>query len=177
MFTGITRGTFPVTRIERKPDLLRYEVDLGELAAGLELGASVSIDGVCQTVVAMDDGCATFEAINETLDRTTLTELEEGTRVSAERSFRVGDEIGGHEVSGHVIGTGTVVQATRGGDVCDLRIRVPASYSFWDLHVAIQDSMGWLDYHLHEFRVLDPRSLGGPQTSGPHTRIAPKPRR
>ena len=51
------------------------------------------------------------------------------------------------------------------------RIRVPASYSFWDLHVAIQDSMGWLDYHLHEFRVLDPRSgtimkLGIPDDEG-----------
>jgi hypothetical protein len=51
------------------------------------------------------------------------------------------------------------------------RIRVPASYSFWDLHVAIQDSMGWLDYHLHEFRVLDPRSgtimkLGLPDDEG-----------
>lgn len=51
------------------------------------------------------------------------------------------------------------------------RIRVPASYSFWDLHVAIQDSMGWLDYHLHEFRVLHPRSgtmlkLGIPDDEG-----------
>lgn len=51
------------------------------------------------------------------------------------------------------------------------RIRVPATYSFWDLHVAIQDAMGWLDYHLHEFRVLDPRSgtvmkLGIPDPEG-----------
>jgi riboflavin synthase len=112
MYTGITRGTFEVTQVERAPDLVTYEVDLGErLAAGLEPGASVSIDGVCQTVVRVRVGRATFQAIKETLDLTTLGTLSEGDRVAVERSARVGDEIGGHDVAGHVIGTGEIVAA------------------------------------------------------------------
>ena len=129
MFTGITRGTFPVVQIARKPDLLRYWLELPDsLVQGLALGASVAIDGVCQTVVAIEDGRVVFEAIKETLERTTLDGLQEGRLVSVERSFRVGDEIGGHEVSGHVTGTGTIEQAHHEGDVHQLTIGVPAEW-------------------------------------------------
>ena len=129
MFTGITRGTFEVTRLERAPDLLTFEVDLGNLlSAGLEIGASVLIDGVCQTVTEIAGTRVRFQAIRETLDRTTLGDLVEGGRVSVERSARVGDEIGGHDVSGHVTGTGHVSQICREGDVCDVRIEVPAAW-------------------------------------------------
>lgn len=129
MYTGITRGTFEVTRVERAPDLLTFDVALGpDLCDGLEPGASVSIDGVCQTVVAIRDGKVTFQAIRETLDRTTLGGLRVGARVAVERSARVGDEIGGHEVAGHVIGTGEIDSVRRGGHVCDLTIAVPKSW-------------------------------------------------
>jgi riboflavin synthase len=129
MFTGITRGTFEVTRLERAPDLLTFEVDLGNLlSAGLEIGASVLIDGVCQTVTEIAGTRVRFQAIRETLDRTTLGDLVEGGRVSVERSARVGDEIGGHDVSGHVTGTGRVSQIRREGDVCDVRIEVPEAW-------------------------------------------------
>lgn len=128
MFTGITRGTYEVTAIERGPGLLRYRLDLGAYGEGLERGASVSIDGVCQTVAAIGPGGLWFDAIEETLRRTTLGALEVGQLVSVERSARVGDEIGGHDVSGHVIGTGTVAtRAEQGGDV-RLQIAVPAAW-------------------------------------------------
>ena len=129
MFTGITRGLYGVTRVERAADLLTFEVDLGEtLSLGLEVGASVLIDGVCQTVVRTAGERATFQAIQETLARTTLGDLEEGALVSVERSARVGDEIGGHDVSGHVTGTGEIAGARHDGDVCDLTIRVSPSW-------------------------------------------------
>lgn len=129
MFTGITRGTFEVTQLERAPDLLTFEVDLGkDLSAGLQIGASVLIDGVCQTVTEIAGTRVRFQAIRETLDRTTLGDLVEGRQVSAERSARVGDEIGGHDVSGHVTGTGRVSQIRREGDVCDVRIEVPEAW-------------------------------------------------
>jgi riboflavin synthase len=129
MYTGITRGTFPVTRAERSDDLLRFVVELPtELVDGLQLGASVSIDGVCQTVVAVDGAAVTFEAIQETLRLTTLGALKQGDVVAVERSARVGDEIGGHEVAGHVIGMGTVESVHNAGDVHDLRIGVPGSW-------------------------------------------------
>jgi riboflavin synthase len=109
MFSGITQGTAPVVAVHRQPLLLSYEVELPEhLVGGLQLGASVAVDGVCQTVVALEHRRAKFEAIEETLRRTTLDQLQRGDRVSVERSLRMGDEIGGHLVTGHVIGTGLV---------------------------------------------------------------------
>jgi riboflavin synthase len=146
MYTGITRGTFPVVRVERRPDLLRFAVALpDELLSGLDLGASVSIDGVCQTVVALEGREATFEAMRETLDRTTLSTLEPHTLVSVERSARIGDELGGHEVAGHVIGTGEVVDVLSRGDVHRARIAVPN---------------GWMKYILPKgFIAVDGSSL------------------
>ena len=144
MYTGITRGTFEVTRVERKPGLLTYEVELSEaLADGLEPGASVSIDGVCQTVVSRSGDRVSFDAIQETLDLTTLDSLEVGGTVAVERSTRVGDEIGGHDVAGHVIGTGEVTEVHHEGDVCDLRIRVPRewmNYIFKKGFIAVEGS-------------------------------------
>jgi len=129
MYTGITRGTFPVAHVERSRDLLRYGVELGdELLAGLERGASVAIDGVCQTVAAIDGRVVRFDAIRETLDRTTLGELAVGMRVSVERSYRIGDELGGHELAGHVIGTGSIASARHEGDLHSLRIAVPTAW-------------------------------------------------
>lgn len=133
MFTGITRGTYPVTRCDREPGLLRYAVELSApLVAGLEIGASVAIDGVCQTVVQIEHHTVVFEAIDETLRCTTLDALMPGERVSVERSFRVGDEIGGHEVAGHVSGTGEILAASQNGGSYDLRIGVPVA---WMKHI------------------------------------------
>ena len=129
MYSGIMRGTFEVTRADRKPDLLTYEVELSEeLAEGLGPGASVSIDGACQTVVLRSGNRVTFDAIQETLDLTTLDSLEVGARVAVERSTKVGDEIGGHDVAGHVIGTGEIAAVHHEGDVCDIRIGVPKEW-------------------------------------------------
>jgi riboflavin synthase len=135
MFTGITRGTFPVGRVERATDLLRFWVTLDDaLVDGLRIGASVSIDGVCQTVVSITGHEVVFEAIRETLDKTTLGALAQGTRVAVERSLRAGDEIGGHEVAGHVVGTGEVLAAKHDGHAHELRIGVPGSWMKYILH-------------------------------------------
>ncbi len=129
MYTGITRGTFPVVQTDRKPDLLTYQVELPEeLLEGLECGASVSIDGVCQTVVAIENRRVRFDAISETLELTTLGDLQEGQPVAVERSSRVGDEVGGHDVAGHVRGTGTIISRKVEGNVWDLQIAVPEGW-------------------------------------------------
>lgn len=129
MFTGITRGTYEVTQLQREPDLLRYAVSFPPaLLAGLELGASVSIDGVCQTVVSVLGSEVWFDAIRETLDKTTLDSLRLGQRVSVERSCKIGDELGGHLVSGHVTGTGVIHDVRRDGHDVSLRVDVPGAW-------------------------------------------------
>lgn len=161
MYTGITRGTYPVTRVERTLGRLSYAVALpAHLTAGLEVGASVSIDGVCQTVVSQKGQEVTFDAIDETLRVTTLDALVVGALVAVERSRRVGDEIGGHDVSGHVIGTGTVIQVRSEGGGHDLRIQVPAAWMKHilpkgfiavdgsSLTVGAVDESGWFEVHL-----------------------------
>lgn len=129
MYSGITRGVFPVTALERRPGVIRLTVALNEpLSQDLELGASVAIDGVCLSVVARDGVSVSFEAIAETQARTTLGALVEGRLVSVERSCRVGDELGGHDVFGHVMGTGEVLARSYVGEQLDLTIGVPSAW-------------------------------------------------
>lgn len=113
MFTGIVQGLVAVKGVKEERDLSRIELDLGELAQGIELGASVAVNGTCLTVTrATDSGVVSFDIIKETLDTTNLGALSAGSLVNVERSFKVGDEVGGHIVSGHVTATASL---------CDLR--------------------------------------------------------
>lgn len=129
MYSGITRGLFPVVELTRSEGVTRFTVELSpQLSQQVELGASIGLDGVCLTVVAFDGPRVTFEAIPETLARTTLDALQVGRKLSVERSVRVGDELGGHDVFGHVIGTGTVVACGNVGGQLDLTISVPPTW-------------------------------------------------
>jgi riboflavin synthase len=111
MYAGITRGLYEVVVLNRAPGLISYTVNLStELCKKLKSGDSVAVDGVCQTVVKIDGTQVSFQAIQETLDKTTLNALQLGSYVSIERSLRLGDEIGGHEVSGHIFGTAIIHQ-------------------------------------------------------------------
>ena len=125
MFTGIVSGTAPILRIAEGDGIRKITVDLGDFSDGLETGASVSLDGVCMTVVSMDSGEVTFDAISETLDRTTLSDRSEGDRLNVERSMRLGDELGGHILSGHVMGTAEIIESRTVGEGLDLLISIP----------------------------------------------------
>lgn len=129
MYSGITRGVFPVVSLEKRAGVTRFTVELSEqLAKDVELGASIAIDGVCLTVVAFDARRVSFEAIEETLSLTTLGALHEGRGVSVERSCKIGDELGGHDVFGHVKGTGVVLARSLVGEQLDLTIGVPPAW-------------------------------------------------
>lgn len=129
MYSGITRGLFPVVSVEEQAGVTRFAVELNaQLSANIEIGASIAIDGVCLTAVAQEGTRVSFEAIAETLSRTTLDVLAEGRLVSVERSCKVGDELGGHDVFGHVIGTGTVRARNYVGAQLDLTIAVPPAW-------------------------------------------------
>jgi len=102
MFTGIVQDLVRVGSVVDQGDLVQIEVILGGLADRLALGASVAVNGTCLTVTHVADTAARFDVIKETLRTTNLGRINAGDQVNVERSFQVGDEVGGHIVSGHV---------------------------------------------------------------------------
>ena len=122
MFTGIVAASCEVVATEQGEEVRSIVVDLSGYDDDLEIGASVAIDGVCMTVVSSIDGHVRFEAIPETLERTTMGLLKQGSRVNIERSLRMGDELGGHILSGHIMSTARILQRTQKGEGIDLLI-------------------------------------------------------
>ena len=103
MFTGIIQAKASVERIERASGLNRIALRFpGGMLEGIQRGASVSVNGACLTVTDQEGSLAWFDVMMETLRVTTLGNLKEGSEVNVERAARIGDEIGGHLLSGHV---------------------------------------------------------------------------
>jgi riboflavin synthase len=128
LFTGIVAGIGKVQRVRAQPGgSRRLMVSTALDLSGLALGASIAVSGVCLTVVAC--GARRFEVDlgPETLACTTLGALAAGDRVHLERALRLGDELGGHLVSGHVDGVGRITGRRAQGDALTLRIAAPAS--------------------------------------------------
>ncbi|MDP6885570.1 MAG: riboflavin synthase subunit alpha [Candidatus Thalassarchaeaceae archaeon] len=125
MFTGIVAGISQITAIEDGEEIRSFVVDLAGFEEGLEVGASVALDGVCMTVVSIEGTVVRFDAIPETLERTTLGGLVAEDWVNVERSLRMGDELGGHILSGHILMTARILQRTERGEGVDLLIENP----------------------------------------------------
>jgi riboflavin synthase len=122
MFTGIVREVGTVAAFDGS----RLVVGAPETAAGVAVGDSVSIGGVCLTVVAVEEGRLAFDVVPETLSRTALGRLEPGDRVNLEPSLRVCDPLGGHVVQGHVDAVGHVRSVTPEGDSRRVWVDAPA---------------------------------------------------
>lgn len=130
MFTGIVKQVCSVTDLVSAEKSLSFQIDMGhDLISGLQIGASVAVDGVCLTVVKIEGTKAWFDAIEETLNRTSFKTLAKGNRVNVERSARFGDEIGGHILSGHVYGTAEICEMTHSGIQCILTLRCPQEWT------------------------------------------------
>ena len=127
MFTGIIRKLAPVTRITRRGPGARIAVDLGELAAAAEHGDSICINGICLTVAEKAGTVCEFDAVAETLSRSTLGELRPGDNVNVEPSLRVGDQLGGHFVLGHVDGIGVITGITPVGEGVVMKVSEDAA--------------------------------------------------
>lgn len=108
MFTGLIREVGTVLAVEGGADGVRLTIEAPQTAPDAQLGDSVAIDGVCLTVVAVAGDSFAFDAVPETLDRTSLGSLDHGSRVNLEPALRAGDALGGHYVQGHVDGVGSV---------------------------------------------------------------------
>ncbi|MGX0902744.1 riboflavin synthase [Roseovarius sp. MBR-79] len=126
MFTGIITDIGRIARIERRGDM-RARLGTGYDTGRIDIGASIACDGVCLTVVALGADWFEVDISAETLSKTNLGDWAEGGRVNLERALRVGDELGGHIVSGHVDGLAEVIGRREEGDSTRLTFRAPAS--------------------------------------------------
>lgn len=126
MFTGIITDIGTVTELEQNGDL-RARIRTGYDTAGIDIGASIASDGVCLTVIALGPDWYDVQVSAETVSKTNLGDWAVGRRVNLERALRVGDELGGHIVSGHVDGVAEVISVTDEGDSTRIRLRAPAA--------------------------------------------------
>jgi riboflavin synthase len=124
MFTGIVTDIGTVTAREARGDT-RFRIRTAYDTASIAIGASIACSGVCLTVVQKGGDWFTVDVSAETLSRTGLGDWREGSRINLERSLRVGDELGGHIVSGHVDGVGEVTAVRAEGDSLRIEIKAP----------------------------------------------------
>ena len=124
MFTGIITDIGTITRLQHEGDL-RARIMTWYDTGGIDLGASVASDGVCLTVVALGPDWYEVQVSAETVARTNLGGWAVGQRVNLERALRVGDELGGHIVSGHVDGVAEIMELRDEGASTRFRFRAP----------------------------------------------------
>ena len=126
MFTGIVQGVGEIVAKSTVNTVTSMTISLPNVE-NLAIGASVSINGVCLTVVSIESNNVQFDIIDETIDRTNLGDISLGDTVNIERSLKFGDEVGGHILSGHIFDTGIINSKTKKGDQMSLSILAPPS--------------------------------------------------
>ncbi len=124
MFTGIITDIGIVETLEQAGDL-RARIKTGYDTNGIDIGASIASDGVCLTVIELGEDWYDVQISAETVSKTNVGSWEPGARVNLERALRVGDELGGHIVSGHVDGVAEVISVTDEGDSTRFAFRAP----------------------------------------------------
>lgn len=124
MFTGIITDLGTVRSMEKRGDT-RIEIETAYNTDSIDIGASIACSGPCLTVVEKGPGWFAVEASAETLARTTLGGWQAGARVNLERAMRVGEELGGHIVSGHVDGVAAILDTSPEGDSVRFRFEAP----------------------------------------------------
>jgi len=124
MFTGIITDVGRVRQLDKRGDL-RARIGTGYDMAGVDIGASIACDGVCLTVVDKGEDWFDVDISAETVSKTNLAQWAEARRVNLERALKVGDELGGHIVSGHVDGLAKVVDIQDDGDSTRVTLRAP----------------------------------------------------
>ena len=124
MFTGIITDIGTVSAVQQAGDL-RARITTGYDTSRIDIGASIASDGVCLTVIALGPDWYDVQISAETVSKTNLDDWGVGRRVNLERALRVGDELGGHIVSGHVDGVVEVIAMVDQGDSTRVTLRAP----------------------------------------------------
>ena len=136
MFSGIVQEIGKVKEFVKEKDIYNLSIDCSsELLSNLKKGASISVNGVCLTVKDSNPEMLRFDLVEETIKRTNFQIIKAGDNVNLERSLKIGDEIGGHLVSGHIHGTSKVISM----DIRD---------ESWDVEFSVEPFMH--DYILHK---------------------------
>ena len=177
MFTGIVTDIGRVRDVRATERDRRYEIETAWDTVGIDLGASISHAGCCLTVTEKGDGWFAVEVSNETLSKTTLGAWSAGDGVNLERAARLGDEMGGHVVSGHVDGLGRIVSITPEGGSHRIAVEAPAPLHRYiaakgsitvdgvSLTVnAVEGQVFWLNIIPHTWQVT---TLGGLKVGDP----------
>ena len=127
MFTGIVEELGELVGRDDRPDAARFAIRGPLASSDARPGDSIAVNGVCLTVVDVDDGVFTADVIGETLRRSSLGPAGIGDRLNLERAAKLGDRLGGHLVQGHVDGTGTVLSRTESASWELVRIGMPTA--------------------------------------------------
>ncbi len=124
MFTGIITDVGTIAELDQQGDL-RARIQTGYDTASIDIGASIASDGVCLTVVALGADWYDVQISAESVGKTNLGTWVVGKRVNLERALKVGDELGGHIVSGHVDGVAEIIKMVDEGDSTRVTLRAP----------------------------------------------------
>jgi len=116
MFTGIVEEIGTIEDIRKSGDSARLSIQGAVIFGDMKLGDSIAVNGVCLTVTDFTGSRFSADVMHETLDRSNLGELNRGSRVNLERAMKAGDRFGGHIVSGHIDGTGQILEKKKDGN-------------------------------------------------------------
>jgi len=129
MFTGIVEDIGKILRMEHRGQGRRLTIAIPPGLTDMQLGDSINVNGACLTVVDKKVPEIQVDLSSETLERTTLSGIKQGDEVNLERAVRLSDRLGGHIVTGHIDGIGTITETRREKDFIHLRIRIPQPLS------------------------------------------------
>ncbi len=130
MFTGIITDIGTIKSIHKTGDT-RLQIATSYNLDSVDIGASIACSGVCLTVVEKSDGCFIVDVSDETISCTTAANWVESTQLNLERALKMGDELGGHLVSGHVDGTAKVISITKVGDSHEIIFVAPDDLKYF----------------------------------------------
>ena len=135
MFSGIVQETGKVIGFVKEKDIYNLSIECSsEFISDLKKGASISVDGVCLTVKDENPEILRFDLVEETIKRTNFQNIKTGDNVNLERSLKMGDEIGGHPVSGHIHGTSKVISIDKKDQSWDVKFSVESFMHDYMLH-------------------------------------------
>ena len=135
MFSGIVQETGKVIGFVKEKDIFNLSIECSsEFISDLKKGASISVDGVCLTVKDENPEILRFDLVEETIMRTNFQNIKTGDNVNLERSLKMGDEIGGHPVSGHIHGISKVISIDKRDQSWDVKFSVEPFMHDYMLH-------------------------------------------